>query len=138
MAHHLWIQEVAMQEFDPRQVVESYLQAFDERDLSRCLDLFDEDGLLVFGPKAFGLGRFQGKKELEEWHKERFERGMVVKEVEEIEVDGDKVTVKAVATSPVLKTIHLDDFRGMVTFVVQKGKIKEARLGLRRGYRFHI
>jgi ketosteroid isomerase-like protein len=127
-----------MQEFDPRQVVESYLQAFDERDLSRCLDHFDEDGLLVFGARALGLGSFRGKEALEGWHKERFERGMVVKEVEEIEVDGDKVTVKAVAASPVLKTIHLDDLRGTATFVVQQGKIKEARLGLRRGYRFHI
>jgi len=127
-----------MQEIDPQRVVEAYLQAFDERDLSRCLDFYDEDGLLVFGPPAFGLGRFRGKEALEQWHKERFTRGMKVIEIEEIQVEGDTVTVKAVVTSPVVKAIQLDDFRGTATFIVQRGRIKEARLGLRRGYRFHI
>ena len=126
-----------MQEIDPQTVVEAYLRAFDERDLPRCVELYDEDGFLVFGPPAFGLGRFRGKKAIEQWHRDRFAGGMKIVEVEETRVDGDKVTIHAVATSPVLKSIHLDDFRGTATFVVQQGKIIELRMGLRRGYRFH-
>jgi ketosteroid isomerase-like protein len=127
-----------MQEIDLQTLVGAYLKAFDERDLPRCMEFYDEDGLLVFGPKVFGLGQFRGKEAIEQWHKDRFAGGMKVVKVDEITTDGDTVTVKAVATSPVLKSIHLDDFRGEATFVIQQGKFKEVRLGLRQGYRFHI
>lgn len=127
-----------MLEIDPQTAVKAYLQVFDERDLPRCMEFYDEEGLLIFGPAAFGLGRFRGKEAIEQWHKDRFAGGMKVVEVEEIEVNGDTVTVKAVATSPVLKAIQLDDFRGTATFIVQQGRFKEVRFGLRRGYRFHI
>jgi ketosteroid isomerase-like protein len=130
--------EEAGQPLDPRALVESYLQAFADRNVAQCLEFFHDDGLLVFGPRVFGLGRFRGKAALEQWHQERFERGMKIEEVEEILVEGDKVIVKAVASSPVLKSIQLEDFRGTATFVLEEGKIKEAHLGLRRGYRFHI
>jgi len=127
-----------MQEIDLEGVVRAYLQVFDERDLPRCMEFFDEHGLIVFGPPAFGLGQFRGKAAIEQWHKDRFAGGMRVTEIEEVTVDGDMVTVKAVATSPVLRSIHLDDFRGTATFVFQQGRIKELRMGLRQGYRFHI
>jgi len=130
--------EQLMQETDPKAVVEAYLQAFEVRDLSRCMELYDEDGLLIFGPPAFGLGRFQGKEAIKQWHKDRFSGGMRIVEIEEMVVEGDTVTVYAVATSPGLKAVVIDELRGMGTFVVQQGKIKEVRLGLRRGYRFHI
>jgi ketosteroid isomerase-like protein len=130
--------EAAMQETDQQGLIEAYLEAFKERDLARCLEFFHDDGLLIFGPRAFGLGRFRGREALEQWHKERFEKGMKIDKIEGIHVDGDKVVVKAVVSSPVLKAIHLDDFRGQATFIVDAGKIKEANLGLRAGYRFHI
>jgi len=127
-----------MQEIDLQAIVEAYLQAFDERDLPRCMEFYGEEGLLIFGPAAFGLGQFKGKAAIEQWHKDRFAGGMKVIEIEQITIDGDTVTVRAVATSPVLKSIHLDDLRGTATFVVQQGEFKEVRLGLRRGYRFHV
>jgi len=123
---------------DPQKVVEAYLQAFEARDLSRCVEFYDEEGLLIFGPPAFGLGRFRGKEAIEQWHKDRFAGGMRVVKVEDIQVNSDTVTVKAVASSPVLKAIQLDDFRGTASFIIRQGKIKEVRLGLRTGYRFHI
>lgn len=127
-----------MQETDLHTRVEAYLQAFDERDLPQCMEFYAEDGLLVFGSTAFGLGQFRGKEAIEQWHRDRFAGGMRITKVEEITEEGDTVTVKAVATSPVLRSIHLDDFRGTATFVVRQGKFEEVRLGLRHGYRFHI
>ena len=123
---------------DAKAVVEDYLQALEARDLSRCLAFYTEDGLLVFGPSGLGLGRFRGKEAIEQWHKDRFSGGMRITAIEEMEADGDTVTVYAVASSPTLKAVRIDELRGVGTFAVQDGKIKEVRLGLRRGYRFHI
>jgi ketosteroid isomerase-like protein len=127
-----------MQETGHEGIVRAYLQAFEERDLERCMAFYHHDGLLVFGPAAFGLGQFRGSEAIEQWHRDRFSGGMRVTEIDEVTVEGDTVTVKAVATSPVLKSIHLDDFRGTATFVLEEGLIRELRMGLRRGYRFHI
>ena len=130
--------EQAMPGTDPQAVVEAYLEAFDARELSQCMQYYLDDALLIFGPPAFGLGRFRGKDAIEQWHKDRFGGGMRITDIEETEVDGDTVTIYAVATSPALKAVRIDELRGIGTFVVQQGKIKEMRLGLRRGYRFHI
>jgi len=130
--------EQSAQESEPRAIVEAYLEAFDARDLSRCVEFYGEDGLLIFGPPAFGLGRFRGKEAIEQWHRDRFSGGMRITEIEEIEADGDTVTIYAVATSPALRAVRIEELRGIGTFVVQGGKIQEVRLGLRRGYRFHI
>ena len=122
-----------MEEMDPRTVVEAYLQAFDARDLLKCIEFYDDDATLTFG-----LGLYRGKQAIKQWHKDRFSGGMRIVEIEEMEVEGDTVTVYAVATSPALMAVVIDELRGMGTFVVQQGKIKQVRLGLRRGYRFHI
>jgi hypothetical protein len=123
---------------DKRTAVEGYIKSFEERDVGSCLSFFTEDAVIHFGPATFGLGRFRGTAQIEKWHRERFTAGGRVVKVEEIKVDGDQVRVKAVFTSPRLKAVRLDDFRGTGTFLFEGARFKELKLGLERGYRFHI
>ena len=116
-----------------KQLVNDYLDAFEARDLSRCLAFFNDDAVL-----HFTTGRFPGKKAIEQWHLDRFKGGMRIKDVEEVEIEENTVIVHAVATSPKLKLVRIDDLRGTATFVINQGKFTEVRMGLRRGYTFHI
>lgn len=123
---------------DMRTAVEGYIKSFEEKDVDSCLSYFTEDAVIHFGPATFGLGRFRGTSQIEKWHRERFAAGGRVVKVEEIKVDRGQVRVKAVFTSPRLKAVRLDDFRGTGTFVFEGTQFKELKLGLERGYRFHI
>lgn len=116
-----------------KKTVNEYFDAFEARDLSRCMEFFDDDAVVYFA-----TGKFPGIKSIEQWHQARFEGGMRIVEIESIEVQNDTVIVNAVATSPKLKLVRIDDFRGTATFVIKQGKFKELRMGLRKGYRFHI
>jgi len=123
-----------MQEIDPRTVVEAYLQAFEARDLPRCLDFYDEDATLTFGPG----GVFRGQKSIEQWHKDRFAADFRLLSLEEIEVNGDTVTIRGVATSRKLKAFKINTLGGKGTFLIQAGKIKKAQLEGRVGASTHI
>ncbi len=123
---------------DKRTAVEGYIKSFEDKDVDSCLSYFTEDAVIHFGPATFGLGRFRGTSQIEKWHRERFAAGGRVVKVEEIKVDRGQVRVKAVFTSPRLKAVRLDDFRGTGTFVFEGTQFKELKLGLERGYRFHI
>ena len=116
-----------------QKVVKDYFEAFEARDLSRCLDFFCDDAEL-----HFATGRFPGEKAIEQWHKDRFKGGMRLVEIEDIEVKDDTVIVHVVVTSPKLKLFRIDNFRGIGTFVIDQDKFKQVRMGLRKGYRFHI
>lgn len=116
-----------------QEVVNNYLEAFEARDLTRCLAFFNDDAVLYFT-----TGRFPGKKAIEQWHQDRFKGGMRIKEIEEVEIQDNTVVVHAVATSPKLKLVRIDDLRGTASFVINQGKFSEVRMGLRRGYTFHI
>jgi len=114
-------------------MVKDYVEAFEARDLSRCLNFFHDDAEL-----HFATGRFSGKKAIEQWHNDRFKGGMRLVEIEDIEVKDDTVIMHAVVTSPKLKLVRIDNFRGTGTFVIDQDKFKEVKMGLRKGYRFHI
>jgi len=116
-----------------KKIVNDYFDAFEARDLSRCLEFFHDDAVL-----HFATGKFSGIKSIDQWHQARFEGGMRIVEVESIEVQNDTVIVQAVATSPKLKLVRIDDLKGTVTFVIKQDKFKELRMELRKGYRFHI
>ena len=115
------------------QLVKDYFNAFEARDLSKCIHFFQEDAIL-----HFATGKFPGKKAIEQWHNDRFKGGMKIVEIEEVEVQDNTVIVHAVVTSPKLKLVRIDDFRGTGTFLIHQNKFKEVRMGLRTGYRFHI
>ncbi len=114
-------------------LVNDYFDAFEDRDLLRCLEFYHDDAVV-----HFAIGKFPGIKSIEQWHADRFEGGMRIVEINSIEEQNDTVTVHAVATSPKLKLVKIDNFRGTATFVIQQGKFKEMRMGLLKGYRFHI
>ena len=116
-----------------KKVLDDYIEAFEARDLERCLAFFHEDANL-----KFATGHFPGIKQIEQWHKDRFKGGMRLVEIEDMEFQGNTLIVNAVVTSPRLKLVRIKDLRGTGTFVIEEGKFKEYRMELRKGYRFHI
>jgi len=117
-----------MEEIDLKTIVEAYLQAFDARDMPRCMTFYDEDATLTFGP-----GSFQGKKAIERWHKDRFAADMRLVKLEEIEVQSNTVIVQGVATSRLLKRLKVGTLSGTATFQLQGDKIKELAFDARIG-----
>ncbi len=115
-----------MQETNLQVTVKAYLQAFDQKDLSQCLDFFAEDATI-----DFASGIYQGKQAIEKWHKERFAANLRVVRVDGIRVQGDTVIVEAVVTSNRLKAWRIGRLTGTVTVVFQQSKIRKAKFGLR-------
>jgi hypothetical protein len=111
-----------VEEMDPRTVVEAYLQAFDARDLPRCMEFYDDDASLTFG-----LALFRGRQAIEQWHKDRFAADMRILQLEDIEAHADTVVIRAVVTSKKLRLFKVASLGGTGTFLIQRGKIKEVR-----------
>jgi hypothetical protein len=111
-----------MTDHDIEIIVRSYLEAYDSRDLSRCLDFFAPDARI-----DFASGIYASPATIEGWHKDRFAADMRVLRVESVRVDGDKVIVDLIATSKVVKQWRLNSLAGRVTLTFQDDKIKEAQ-----------
>lgn len=116
-----------------KKVLEDYIAAFEARDLPRCLAFFHEDAHL-----RFATGHFDGIKAIEQWHKDRFEGGMRLVEMDEMEFKGNTLVVQGVVTSPRLRIIKMKSLRGTGTFVIDQGRFKEFSLQLRKGFRFTL
>ena len=116
-----------------KKVLDDYIEAFEAKDLSRCLAFFHDDAHL-----QFATGRFDGIKAIEQWHKDRFKGGMRLVDMEDMEVKGNTLIVHGALTSPRLKIIRMKSLRGTGTFVIDQGRFKEFRLQLRKGYRFSL
>jgi uncharacterized protein (TIGR02246 family) len=108
---------------DLHATVKAYLEAFEARDLARCLDFFIEDATVVFL-----LSRHQGRPAIEKWHKDRFAADLRVIRICEISIRGDIVVVDAVVTSQKLQAWKMPNARGKIVLTFQGDKIKEARL----------
>ena len=117
-----------MQEIDRQTDAEAYLKAFDERDLSQCLDFYDQDAVL-----HFMTGIYRGKEAIEEWHKDRFAADLRVAKLEDIEARDDAVIVHAIVTSKKLKAFMINKLGATVSLHFQDSKIKEARFQGRIG-----
>ena len=115
-----------MQETEPQTIVQTYLKALDAGDLSRCVDLFADDATI-----EFQSGIFQGKEAIEEWHKARFAVDFQVLSIDGIRTQGDLVIVDAVATSKRLKAWKIKKISGRATLLLQQGKIRNAKFGIR-------
>jgi ketosteroid isomerase-like protein len=109
-------------------VVKAYLQAYEERDLSRCMDFYTEDPTI-----QFGMAVYRGREAAERWHQDRFAANFRIIRIEEVRSQGNTVIVDAVATSNRVKIWRLDSLGGRATFVLYGGKINEAKYGLRTG-----
>ena len=114
-----------MQTADAEALVQSYLDAFAARDLSRCLGMFDESAVLDFPP-----GTFKGKQALEEWHQARFAANMQIVSVDKISAAGDTITIEGTITSKRLHAWHINHLAGNVVFQLRDGLISHARFGM--------
>lgn len=115
-----------MQDTDLQATIQAYLQAFDLRDLTQCMDFFAEDATI-----HFGMGTYRGRQAIEEWHKGRFAADLRVIRVDKVRTQGDTVIVDVVAISKVARAWRFDSVAGRVTLLFQEGKVKEAKFGLR-------
>jgi ketosteroid isomerase-like protein len=113
---------------DPESRARAYLEAFEARDMERCLDFFAEDAVI-----AFQSGVYRGRTQIEEWHRDRFSADLRLLRLNGIAVRGDTVVVDGVATSKRLRAWRIDSVHGAITIVFGGEQIKEATFGVRMG-----
>lgn len=113
-----------MQDRDLRAVMMAYLEAFEARDLTRCLDFFTEDATVVFL-----MSHHEGRLAIEKWHRDRFAADLRVLRVNDVSIRGDTMVVDAVVTSKKLRAWKMPNARGRIVLTFQGDKIREARFG---------
>jgi limonene-1,2-epoxide hydrolase len=109
----------------PVQIVRSYLVAFVQEDLARCVSFYADDGWI-----QFPSGKFVGPIDVEHWHRQRFAARMRLLKVRSIDAQGELVTVKADVTSQVLLGMKIQRLPIRVTLRLENGLIKEVRFSL--------
>ncbi len=114
------------QDTAPEVVVESYLEAVKERDISRCVAFYADDAEIHFMD-----GVFKGKEAIEEWHRDRFAAELELVKVGKLRSEGGKVTFDGTVSTSKLRAWKIDKLDGKVTLLVEQGKIKETRLAPR-------
>ena len=111
---------------DLKAVTNSYLEAFDARDLERCLSFFLDAASI-----DFQLGVFKGREAIENWHRDRFAANLRLTKIEAITVRGATVIIDGVATSDRLAAWKLSSIKGRVTLKFTGDKIAEAKFASR-------
>ncbi len=107
-------------------VMRSYLAAFDERDLTRCLEYFADDAEI-----NFHMSVYRGKQQIEQWHKDRFEADLRLLKLEDIVVKGDSVVVEALVTSKKIRAWKIPSLSGEVSVRMDGGRFRSAVFKLR-------
>lgn len=110
------------QEADIQEMMKAYLEAFEARDLERCMEYFDPEATL-----DWQIGVYQGASSIEQWHKDRFGADLKITQVEGIQVTGQRVAMNLVVTSKRLKAWRLKRLKGHVDVEVEDGKIKKMK-----------
>lgn len=107
-----------MEEATTRELIETYLKAFEKGELEQCMECFDADATL-----EWLMGEYRGKPSIEEWHKDRFAAGLKILRVDGMSIDGDVATVRVTVTSKRLAAWRMPSLGGIVTVKFQDGKI---------------
>ena len=115
-----------VQTTEPEARVKAYIEAFEERRLSDCLDFFDENATL-----SFHTSHYKGRSEIEGWHKDRFAADLRLVRVDAITADGDSVTVDAVGTSKKLRAWRINNINGVISIQFQGDKIRDLKFNAR-------
>ena len=115
-----------MQDNNLETIIKAYFEAFEQRDLARCVEFYAEDARI-----DFVRGIFQGMQDIEQWHKDRFKADVEVSRIDEIKLDGETVTVDMVGTSKVARAWKLNKVAGRGAFTFDQGKIKDVKFSLR-------
>ena len=108
--------------------VKAYLEAFDARNLTQCLDFYADDAVLTFH-----TGVYKGRQAIETWHKERFAADLRLIRLEGIAVRGNTATVEGTAASNRLRAWRISSINGIITFVFENDKVREAKFAARMG-----
>jgi len=106
----------------------AYLEAFEARDIVRCMTFYDDDASV-----SFVQSDYKGKEQIEEWHKARFAADLRIVGLEKLTVEGNTVVMAAVVTSKRLKAWKLNTIRGTVTTLFEGSKIKDLKFGMQLG-----
>jgi hypothetical protein len=109
-----------------RQAADSYLAAFEARDLEGCLAFFDDAAKL-----DFQMAMFEGKEAIEAWHRDRFAANLRLVKLERITIRRETVTIDAVAASDRLAAWNVQALPGRVTLQFANGKIVSCRFAAR-------
>jgi hypothetical protein len=117
---------VSLDDAGLRQAVDSYLAAFEARDVERCVAFFDNAAKL-----DFQMTVFEGKDAIEEWHRDRFAANLRLVKLERITIRRDTVTIDAVAASDRLSAWNVHALPGRVTLQFADGKIVSCRFAAR-------
>jgi len=111
---------------DLKAVTQAYLEAFDARDLERCLGFFSDDATIDFNKTVYN-----GLEAVTDWHKDRFAADLRLVRLNNISVNGDTVVVDAVAASKRLAAWKVKSISGRITMRFVDGKIKSGKLAAR-------
>jgi hypothetical protein len=115
-----------MQQTDIRATIQSYRQALEARDLARCVAFYTEDATI-----HFGMGLYQGKEAIEEWHRERFAANLQLVRLREIQIEQDKAILDVLVSSDRLKLWRINTLHAMATILFKGRRIKEVRFAAR-------
>ena len=118
---------------NPQALVEAYREAFDRKDVDACVRFFADDAVL-----KFLFGTFQGRKHIEDWHRDRFAAEVQILRVDDLTVEGNRVVLNAIVTSRKLKRFRMDEVKGTGIFEIHDGRFREVQLGPRRGVASHL
>jgi ketosteroid isomerase-like protein len=111
---------------DLEALTRAYLDAFEARDLERCLAFYTDEARI-----DFQMGVFQGRNGIEDWHRDRFAANLRLVRIESISVKGDTVIVEAIAASDRLTAWKIKSLSGRMTLRFGGGRIVEARFAPR-------
>ena len=114
-----------MKESELEELARAYLDAFEKRDFEACIDLYMPDSVIHFGP-----GSYAGMKNIEEWHRERFDADLRLTSLDETRLEGNTVSARVIAVSDKIKAWGLDSIQATLSLVFEGKKIKEARFDL--------
>ena len=107
-----------MEQVNTRELIQTYLSAFERGELEQCMECFDPDASL-----EWLMGEYRGKDSIEEWHKDRFAAGLKILRVDGISIDGDVATIRITVTSKRLAAWRMPSLGGIVTVRFHDGKI---------------
>lgn len=108
---------------DLEALTREYLNAFEARNIERCLSFFADDAAINFQGTVY-----RGPQAIEEWHRDRFAANLRMTRLEKMTVNGNTVEVDAVASSDRLAAWKIKSLNGRISLRFADGKIKEGTL----------
>ena len=110
-------------------IVREYLQAFEARDLQKCLSFYTDDATVRFQNSVYN-----GSDGIRDWHNERFDADLRMVRVDNISTSGDVVVIDGVATSKRLRAWKISSISGTMTAHFTSCKIRELEFGVRMDF----